>query len=197
MAHVVATSRDITNRKRTEAQLAASQALLNVVLDGSSDGTGTYAPDLSFEYVNRRVAELSGIHAEAWIGKTMGELGFADADVALWTAHVRAVFVTGQPGIMQYEVDNTQGHRWYEASLSPQLAPDGSVAHVISTNRDITERVLAERALRELATHDPLTGMANRSAVLDEIARALSSPRRSARAGPRHRARRRSRRTQR
>ena len=42
--------------------------------------------------------------------------------------------------------------------LAPQFAPDGSVAHVISTNRDITERILAEDALRVAATHDSLTG---------------------------------------
>ena len=65
--------------------------------------------------------------------------------------------------------------------LSPQFGPDGSVAHVISTNRDITDRVVAESALRELATHDPLTGLANRAALVGEIERALSAGRRAGR----------------
>ena len=127
------------------------------------------------------MVELSGIPAEAWIGRTMEELGFPPEAVTYWNSRIRAVFDTGEPTTMQYELDNIEGHRWYEASLSPQFAADGSVAHVISTNRDITERVLAEQALRELATHDPLTGLANRAALLDEITRALSAGRRTAR----------------
>ena len=178
---ILTTSRSVTERRRAEIDLRDSEALLSVVLDGSRDGTTIYDPDMRMEYVNRRVVELSGIPAEAWIGRTMDELDFPPDAVAFWTAHVRSVFDTGEPEMMQYELDNVEGHRWYEASLSPQLATDGSVAHVISTNRDITERVLAEQALRELATHDTLTGLANRAALLDDIARALSAGRRGAR----------------
>ncbi len=41
--------------------------------------------------------------------------------------------------------------------------------------------MIAEQSLRELATHDSLTGLANRAALLDEITRALSAGRRSTR----------------
>jgi diguanylate cyclase (GGDEF)-like protein/PAS domain S-box-containing protein len=173
VAHVITTSRDVTERKVAETMLRDSAALLSVVLEGSADSTSTYGPDLRVEYVNRRIAELSGIPAEAWIGKSMGDMGYPPSSVAYWTAHFDAVFATGEPESMQYEVDNTEGHRWYEAKLSPVFGPDGSVAHVISTNRDITERVNAELSLRQMATHDPLTGLANRLALLDDIERGL------------------------
>ena len=100
--------------------------------------------------------------------------------MALWTARIGAVFATGEPESMQYEVDNAEGHCWYEANLSPLFGPDGSVAHVISTNRDITERVIAEQSLREMATHDSLTGLANRPALLDDIDRGLRAAGRTA-----------------
>ena len=137
-------------------------------------------PDLRIEYVNRSAAELSGIPAEAWIGKSMAELGYPESLVAFWTARIGTVFATGEPESMQYEVDNTAGHRWYEANLSPLFGPDGSVAHVMSTNRDITERVVAEQSLRDMATHDSLTGLANRPALLDDIDRGLRAAGRSA-----------------
>ena len=178
---VITTSRDVTERRQAVDQLRDSEALLNVVLDGSRDGTAIYGPDMRFGYVNRRVVELSGLPADAWLGRTMHELGYPQEAVSFWTTRIRAVFDTGDPATMQYEVDNTEGHRWYEASLSPQLAEDGSVASVISTNRDITQRVLAEQALLKLATHDPLTGLVNRVALSDEITRALSAGQRTAR----------------
>ncbi len=176
---VITTSRDVTERRQAVDRLRASEALLSVVLDGSRDGTAIYGPDLRFEFVNRRVAELSGMPAASWVGRPMEELGYPAESVDFWTTRISAVFATGEPMTMEYEVDNTEGHRWYEASLAPQLAEDGSVAHVISTNRDITDRVHAEQALQELATHDPLTGLANRVALLDEITRALSTARRT------------------
>ena len=181
VAHVITTSRDVTERRLAEAKVRASEGILNVVLEGSQDGTATFGPDLRIEYVNRRATELWGQPADFWIGRTMAELGFPESSVDFWHAHIREVLATAEPRTMQYEVDNTEGHRWYEASLAPQFAPDGSVAHVISTNRDITDRVLAEAALREAATHDSLTGLANRAALLDEINRALSASRRGAR----------------
>ena len=50
------------------------------------------------------------------------------------------------------------------------------------TLRDITARKGAERELFIAATHDPLTGLANRAEVLSEIERALSAADRSKRA---------------
>ena len=179
VAHVITTSRDVTARKVAEARLQDSEALLSVAVEGSRDATSTYGPGLKVEYVNRRIVELSGVPAEAWIGKSLAELGYPESSVAYWSAHMQAVFSTGEPQSMEYEVDNTEGHRWYEANLSPQFGPDGSVAHVVSTNRDITARVLAEQSLLKMATHDSLTGLANRPAVLDDLDRGLHIARRS------------------
>ncbi len=180
VAHVITTSRDVTARKVMEAQLRDSEALLAVAVDHSRDGTAIFGPDMRIEYVNRRAVELAGIPAEAWIGKSMEELGFPPAAVASWTAQIGSVFATGQAQSMPYEVDNTEGHRWYEANLSPQFGADGAVSHVLSTNRDVSERVAAEQSLREMATHDSLTGLANRPAVLDDLDRGLLAARRTA-----------------
>jgi diguanylate cyclase (GGDEF)-like protein/PAS domain S-box-containing protein len=46
---------------------------------------------------------------------------------------------------------------------------------VIAVIRDITERVEAEEAMRYLAFHDELTGVANRKAFVDKLACALSN----------------------
>ena len=173
VAHVINTSRDATERRAAQARLSESEALLTVAVEGSRDATALYGPGLRVEYVNQRVADLSGVPAEAWVGKSLSELGYPESALAYWSAHMQEVFDTGVPQSMEYEVDNSEGHRWYEANLSPQFGQDGSVAHLVSTNRDITERVLAEQAIREMATHDSLTGLANRRAVVEDLERGL------------------------
>ena len=173
------TWRDVTDRHAATEALAASKEALRVVLDNSLDGILRFDTDLRIEFVNRRIVERSGIPAEAWIGKTLGEMGYPDHLNKLWDARVRQVLTTGEPVVYQFELDTADGHRWHEASLAPELAPDGSVAHVISSGRDVTERHLTEDRLQVLATHDPLTGLANRAALLDEITRALRVDRRS------------------
>lgn len=180
VARVISTSRDATDRRAAEECLRTSEALRALAVEGSRDATAIYGPGLKVEYVNGRVVELSGVPAEAWIGRSLDELGYPAQSLAYWRSHMQEVFDTGVPQSMQYEVDNTEGHRWYEAVLSPEFGPDGSVAHLVSSNRDITERVLAENALLELATHDSLTGLANRIAVLDELGRGLQAARRTA-----------------
>jgi diguanylate cyclase (GGDEF)-like protein/PAS domain S-box-containing protein len=53
--------------------------------------------------------------------------------------------------------------------------------HSVSVIRDISERRNAELALERQATHDPLTGMANRTLFLDRLEQALLAARRERR----------------
>jgi diguanylate cyclase (GGDEF)-like protein/PAS domain S-box-containing protein len=179
--HLLIVARDVTARRKAESSLAEQEEHLRAVLDGTRDGVSRYGPDLRFEYVNRRVEELSGIPAEKWVGHSHAELGFPETDVSMWNSHISRVFVDGEPLTFTYQIENREGRGWWEASLAPEFAADGTVAHVVSTNRDVTARVLAEQRLVELATHDPLTGLANRNGLTEELTRALAANRRSGR----------------
>ncbi len=148
VAHVIETSRDITDRKEAQQALVASEELLRVVLDTSNDLTIRVGSEGRIEYVNGRVIAVSGIQFDDWIGRTFIEMGYP-ADLATsWEAHDRRAFETGEPVAYEFEIDNAEGHRWYETSVAPEFGPDGAVAHVILTSRDITERKAAEEALR-------------------------------------------------
>lgn len=51
---------------------------------------------------------------------------------------------------------------------------------IVSVTHDVTEKTRAERMLRDLAFHDPLTGLANRTAFEERLESALSSAQRHA-----------------
>jgi diguanylate cyclase (GGDEF)-like protein/PAS domain S-box-containing protein len=153
-----------------------------VVLDTSDDVTMRVGRDHRIEYVNRRAVEVTGIPFEEWIGKKLAELGFPAETFSEMEVSIQRVLDTGEPVTYENETDNLEGHRWYETIVVAQVDSTDSAAHVILTSRDITDRKHDEAELLRLATHDPLTGLANRASLLDEIERALRADRRSGRA---------------
>ena len=170
---------NVSERVNAQQALAEREELLRVVLDRSPDATVRFDRDLRVEFVNRTMVELSGLTAEQWLGRTFTEVGYLTENAANWSLHGQRVLETGEAAVFEYATESADGHRWSEASLAPEFAPDGSVAHVVMTSRDISARRLAEQELRALATHDPLTGLANRAALGDEIDRALRASRRT------------------
>jgi diguanylate cyclase (GGDEF)-like protein len=75
------------------------------------------------------------------------------------------------------DVEDRRGgeHRWYGLQIRP-LTADGGGA--VASYTDITANKEVEARLFHQATHDPLTGLANRSLLSDRLIRAVASVRR-------------------
>ncbi|MBI4936519.1 MAG: EAL domain-containing protein [Actinobacteria bacterium] len=154
IAGVFAAARDITERTRVEMELAeqrdrlaASEGLLRAVLDSTGDAVIRFGRDGRIDFVNHQVEQNSGVPCEHWIGKTFAEMGFGDFATS-WDAYNRQVFDGGEALTFEFEIDNAEGHRWYETKVTPEMDADGCVGHVIESSRDITDRVQAESELR-------------------------------------------------
>jgi PAS domain S-box-containing protein len=65
--------------------------------------------------------------------------------------------------------------RWMDVRAQ-DLREDRSVAGIVLTCRDVTDRKAFEEHLAHQARHDSLTGLANRAAVLDRLAADLADP---------------------
>jgi diguanylate cyclase (GGDEF)-like protein/PAS domain S-box-containing protein len=102
-------------------------------------------------------------------------------DQAVVTAGVELALASREPFVFDYRVLLRDGRiRWVRAR--GQLITDEAddVVGMRGTCQDITDRIEAQEALTHNALHDPLTGLPNRSLLLDRIEVALA---RSARAG--------------
>ena len=58
---------------------------------------------------------------------------------------------------------------WNDLRIDPVSNVDGEVTHFVGVLNDITEARHYERRLHHLAHHDPLTGLANRTLLQDEL----------------------------
>ncbi|MDO9071958.1 MAG: PAS domain S-box protein [Rubrivivax sp.] len=155
VTHMVAVERDISDRKRTEAQAREAQEALAATLEA--------VPDLLFEIdIEGRVhvchtpqSELLYVPPEAFLGRRVHDILPRDAADAVAQA-VREAHVQGYSGGRQYMLALKGSEHWFELSVSRKATPPGEVPRVIALARDITERkhgeahrVALERQLRE------------------------------------------------
>jgi diguanylate cyclase (GGDEF)-like protein/PAS domain S-box-containing protein len=73
--------------------------------------------------------------------------------------------------LLNYRADGTPF--WNEVAIAPQHDEGGRIVRWLGTQRDVTDRMRASARLHELSYYDALTGLANRSALHDELRSAL------------------------
>jgi diguanylate cyclase (GGDEF)-like protein len=78
-----------------------------------------------------------------------------------------------RPDIVKLDKDGTTW--WNELHLSPVRSESGKLTHYLGYQHDVTDRVEAEEALARQAMQDSLTGLANRSHLLQQLHAALDS----------------------
>ena len=93
----------------------------------------------------------------------------ADRVVANYTR----CFSTGRPISYEEELDLPGGRRTWHTQLAPVMR-ENRVVQIVGAARDITERKQMEEELRYLSEMDPLTGIANRRKIREELEREIS-----------------------
>ena len=117
-------------------------------------------------------------------GRTPDEVvGLTDFDVfgeefaASALADEQEVIRTGLPVVAKLELE-TFGDRpgaWVSTTKMALRDADGTVIGTFGISRDVTAQTVAENTLAYQARHDPVTGLANRTALMEHLSRALVS----------------------
>ena len=166
---VVMSFRNLTNeqafRQRADLLLAAVEATTDLVI--------VFDPDLRVAHANRAANDLLALSAT---GATLGDLRPHATQQLI--EHI-ALPQARRAGVWSGEalLGGADGLASMDASLvvtTQRDDQDGVVAYAVIA-RDITERKLVEVALRRQARQDPLTGLLNRTGLMDELDRLLGT----------------------
>ncbi len=140
---------DVTERRRTEAALRASEARYRFLGESLQQQIWTAEPDGQLDYVNRFVLDYFGRSIEAMLGAGWQDAVHPDdlADVAERWGHS---IQTGEPYRTEFRLlrASDQTYRWHVARADA-LVEDGRLVKWFGANVDVHEQKEAEVALRQ------------------------------------------------
>lgn len=147
---------DITERKRAEEAVRASERRFRALIENSADAFVLFTPDgRRLYYASPSMPRVLGYSPEELAGLSAYDI-LHPQDVEMFTENVAAIL--GRPGAsadVQLRVRHKDGAwHWFEGTYTNML-DDPNVGAIVCNFRDITERRRAEdenrRLLRELA----------------------------------------------
>ena len=177
---LVASLRDVSNRKQVEESLRISEERLAMALDSGSDGVWDW--NVKSGYV---------AHSGKWHLLMGFGLDGTEPTMQAWSALVHSddrpsanqAFTDHLKGLTpSFKIElrimskRTGGYRWtYTRGRVVERDLNGRAIRVVGSHIDITQRKEAEMTIAHMALHDPLTGLANRTLFHDRLEQQISS----------------------
>jgi diguanylate cyclase (GGDEF)-like protein/PAS domain S-box-containing protein len=168
------TARDITERKRMEDKLAASEREFRSLAENSPDTIARYGRDLRRLYINPAYAAQVGGSAGILLGKMPAECPIY-ANAAEYEARIDGVFASGNETEFELKWANKDGQEvCILLRLTPEFGKDGDVTSVLAVGRDITELSASRLKIHQMAFYDALTALPNRALFGDRLRQMLT-----------------------
>ena len=169
------TGRNISAAKKAEAELRVAASAFE-----SQEGMAIIVADLRLLDVNRAYCETLGYSAAELLGQPTSlfrsDRHGADFYHQMWDAVKREGGWHGE--IWSRRKNGEVYPAWLV--LSSVKDEHGSVTRYVASHRDITQRKQDEERIRELAFFDQLTGLPNRTLLLDRLRQAQATNARNA-----------------
>lgn len=167
--------RRVTSAVEIEAALLRSQELYSLVVQASRDGIWDWKASTDTIEMSPRCAELLGLPAAPITMSSAEAATCIEPEDEQRLAEVAAeVFQTGVSRISETVrvILPEGGTRWVEAVGAPLLR-DGRVERIVGSLADVTDDIVRERELQHRASHDGLTGLANRWSLNERVEQVL------------------------
>ena len=177
---LVGALQDITRRKEMERDLAENRELLQVTLESIGDAVITTDNDSVVQWLNPAAERMTGWQRSDAVGRALTDVytivdettGASKLDPVarcLWNATIATtadeITLISASGVA-YGIED---------SASPIRGADGQVHGAVLVFHDVSEQRRLNREMSHRATHDPLTGLVNRSEFETRLSRRLAN----------------------
>lgn len=143
---------DVTVSITYEKELETQKIMYETLAETSNDVIARYDINGRHTYINSAVEAYSGITQEQFIGKTNREAGSPENVCEFWETMMARTISSGEPTSDVFTFRDPEGNaKIFECQLFPEFSKNGSLEYLVSTSRDITERIKAEEELQKLA----------------------------------------------
>ena len=161
-------------REQLQKELDHTSARFSSVVQNASDVVTILSADTTVVYASPAATLVWAVAPQDLLGRQILDLVHADDRPA---ARVQLADALDQPStniFTELRMHHGDGS-WRDCRVvANNLLGQASVAGIVVTYSDITERKRAESQLKHLAFHDPLTGLPNRALFTDRLERALA-----------------------
>ncbi|HEY1434772.1 MAG TPA: PAS domain S-box protein, partial [Thermoanaerobaculia bacterium] len=142
---------DITERRRVEQALRKERSFLRQVIDINPNFVFAKDREGRFTLVNKAVADAYGTTVEDLIGKKDDDFNPNPDEVAAFRHADLAVMDTlREMAIPEEKITDASGNvRWLQTVKRPVVGEDGHANQVLGVSTDLTERLRADKALKE------------------------------------------------
>jgi PAS domain S-box-containing protein len=152
LQRLIVTLTDVTDRMTTRQELERTSQFNRLILTSVQEGIIVHGRDLRYQLWNPYMERMSGLNAEAVLGRHPRELfPFLEEHGALAQMERALAGEVTTSTDVPYEVPRTGERGWCDNKYGPLRNETGEVVGVIATVRDVTGRKQHEDDLHELS----------------------------------------------
>lgn len=157
---------DVTDRHRAEEGME----MLDAALNATANAIVITNTDAIIEWANPAFARLTGWSASEAIGRRPKELVKSGKQDKAFYEKMWQTILKGEVWRGELVNRHRAGHHYHEAlTITPVRDKHGVLRHFVAVKEDITERKELVAQLTREATTDPLTGVLNRRAFVNQV----------------------------
>ncbi len=146
--HALASSVDVTERRRVEDVVRRQGVLLDAIMAGTADAIFVKDLEGRYQLVNPAGARLMGRAVDEVVGRTDWEL-FPPETAAEFRRNDSTVMAQGQGQLREEVARIGDRHLVFLAQKAPWRDPDGNIIGVVGSSRDVTAQRQLEEGLRQ------------------------------------------------